>query len=175
MKFYKLILLIIIAKCVRARTITRKGIYTVGFLIDTLSTSFFTYRQFTPENTITYHNALCLSPQKFVQALFSVSLGEKLKTILMQNFGVANRERYRMLRYFLEWCCILIFVEHSFSLYLRIEALLLSYFTKFYDHLETLLLNLHNVLLTKKLNLFLKQLGSQVTQIFRCKSKQDNN
>ena len=29
----------------------------------------------TPENTITYHNVLCLSPQNFAQALFSVSLG----------------------------------------------------------------------------------------------------
>ena len=29
----------------------------------------------TPENTITYLNALCLSPQNFAQALFSVSLG----------------------------------------------------------------------------------------------------
>ena len=29
----------------------------------------------TPENTTTYHNALCLSPQNFTYALFSVSLG----------------------------------------------------------------------------------------------------
>ena len=29
----------------------------------------------TPENPITYHNALCLSPQNFAYALFSVSLG----------------------------------------------------------------------------------------------------
>jgi len=28
---------------------------------------------------------------------------EKLKTMLMQNFGVTNKERYGMLRYFLEW------------------------------------------------------------------------
>ena len=28
----------------------------------------------TPENTITYHNVLCLSPQNFAQALSSVSL-----------------------------------------------------------------------------------------------------
>ena len=47
--------------------------------------------------------------------------------------------------------------------------------SQFYDHLETLLLNLHNVLLTKGLNLFFKQFGSQLTLIFRCKSKQDNN
>ena len=73
------------------------------------------------------------------------------------------------------WCFIWIFVRHSFSLYLRIEALLLSYFSQFYDHLETLLLNLHNFLSTKKWNLFFKQLGSQLTQIFRRKSKQDSN
>ena len=60
----------------------------------------------TPENTITYHNALCLSPQNFAEALFSVSPGaisnsqEKLKTILMQNFGVTNKEHYGMLWYF---------------------------------------------------------------------------
>ena len=85
----------------------QKGIYTVGFLIDNLSTSFFIYRQFTPGNTIiTYHNALFLSPKNFVQALFSVSLAEKLKTMLMQNFGVANKERYGMLWYFLEWSII---------------------------------------------------------------------
>ena len=28
---------------------------------------------------------------------------EKLKTMLMQNFGVTNKERYGMLWYFLEW------------------------------------------------------------------------
>ena len=61
----------------------------------------------TPENTITYHNALCLSPQNFAEALFSVSPGaisnsqEKLKTILMQKFGVTNKEHYGMLWYFL--------------------------------------------------------------------------
>ena len=48
----------------------------------------------TPENTITYHNALCLSPQNFAQ--------EKLKSILMQNFGVTNKEHYGMLWHFLE-------------------------------------------------------------------------
>ena len=77
----------------------QKGIYTVGFLIDNLSTSFFTYRQFTSENTITYHNALFLSPQNFVQA-------EKLKTMPVRNFGVAKKERYGMLWYFLEWSII---------------------------------------------------------------------
>ena len=29
----------------------------------------------TPENTVTCHNALCLSPENFAEALFSVSLG----------------------------------------------------------------------------------------------------
>ena len=60
------------------------------------------------------------------------------------------------------WCFIWIFVRHEFSLYLRIEALLLSYFSQFYDHLETLLLNLHNFLSTKNWNLFFKQLGSHL-------------
>ena len=49
----------------------------------------------TPENTMTYHNALCLSPHFNSQ--------EKLKTILMQNFGVTNKEHYGMSWYFLEW------------------------------------------------------------------------
>ena len=60
----------------------------------------------TPENTITYHNALCLSPQNFAQALFSASFSwghfnsqEKLKTMLMQNFGVTNKEHYAMVCY----------------------------------------------------------------------------
>ena len=56
----------------------------------------------TTENNITYHNALCLSSQNF--ACFSWELKwpqEKLKTMLMQNFGVTNKERYGMLWYFL--------------------------------------------------------------------------
>ena len=63
----------------------------------------------TPENTITYHNALCLSPQKFcISIFFSFSWElkwpqEKLKTMLMQNFGVTNKEHYDVLCYFLEW------------------------------------------------------------------------
>ena len=44
-----------------------------------------------PENTMTYHDILCFKwPQ------------EKLKTMLMQNFGVTNKEHYGMLWYFLE-------------------------------------------------------------------------
>ena len=62
----------------------------------------------TPENTITYHNALCLSPPKFgISIVFSFSWEfkwpqEKLKTMLMQNLGVTNKEHYGMLWYFLE-------------------------------------------------------------------------
>ena len=50
----------------------------------------------TPENTITYPNTLCWSPQKFgISIVFSLSWElkwpqEKLKTMLMQNFGVTN-------------------------------------------------------------------------------------
>ena len=57
----------------------------------------------TPENIITYHNALCLSPQKFEKGIaFSFSWGhfnsqEKLKAMLKQNFGVTNKEHYVML------------------------------------------------------------------------------
>ena len=62
----------------------------------------------TPENTITYHNALCLSPQILRKHCFSFSKGhfnsqEKLKTMHMQYFGVTNKEHYGMLWYFLEW------------------------------------------------------------------------
>ena len=57
----------------------------------------------TPENTITYHNALCLSPKNFsISIAFSFSWElkwpqEELKTMLMQNFGVTNEEHYGML------------------------------------------------------------------------------
>ena len=63
----------------------------------------------TPENTITCHNTLCLSPQNFALSIvFSFSWEskrpqEKLKTMLLQNFGVTNKEYYGMLWYFLEW------------------------------------------------------------------------
>ena len=43
----------------------------------------------TPENTMTYHNALCLSPQNFEYAMSSVSP------------GATNKEHYGMLWYFL--------------------------------------------------------------------------
>ena len=57
----------------------------------------------TTENTITYHNTLCWSLQHFAEELSLVSLGsfkwpqEKLKTMLMQNFGVTNKEYYGIL------------------------------------------------------------------------------
>ena len=72
----------------------------------------------TPESTIKYHNALCLSPQNFnsggrwlgtfwavlhqilpISIVFSFSWGhfnsqEKLKTMRIQNFVVTNKEHY---------------------------------------------------------------------------------
>ena len=59
----------------------------------------------TPENTITYHNALCCHPKFCISIVFSFSWGhfnsrEKLKTMLMQNFVVTNKEHYGMLWYF---------------------------------------------------------------------------
>ena len=40
----------------------------------------------------------------FLQFLLGVKKAqEKLKTILMQNFGLTNKEHYGMLWYFLEW------------------------------------------------------------------------
>ena len=62
-----------------------------------------------PENTITYHNALC-HPEFCISIVFSFSWElkwplseEKLKTILMQNFGVTKKEHYDMLWCFLKW------------------------------------------------------------------------
>ena len=48
------------------------------------------------------HPTFCIS------IVFSFTWGhfnsqEKLKTMLMQNFGVTNKEHYRMLWYFLGW------------------------------------------------------------------------
>ena len=53
-----------------------------------------------PEITITYHNALCLSPQIFSFSWGHFNSQEKLKTMLMQNFGVTNKEHYGILWYF---------------------------------------------------------------------------
>ena len=61
----------------------------------------------TTENAITYHNALCWSLSKIcISTDFSFSWGhfnspEKLKTMLIQNFGVTNKEYYGMLWHFL--------------------------------------------------------------------------
>ena len=60
----------------------------------------------TPENTITYHNGLFYHPKILHKDCFQFLLGplnsqEKLKTMLMQNFGVTNKEHYGMLWYFL--------------------------------------------------------------------------
>ena len=62
----------------------------------------------TPENTITYHNALWLTPHILHKQCFQFLVGvkmaqEKLKTMIMQNLGVTNKEHYGMLWYFLEW------------------------------------------------------------------------
>ena len=39
---------------------------------------------------------------------------EKLKTMLMQKFGMTNKENYGMLRYFLEWSILCGFFHFSF-------------------------------------------------------------
>ena len=74
---------------------------------------------------------------------------EKLKIMLMQNFGVTNKERYGMLWHFLEWSInelVSLMVFHLnfcptlvFSLLADWSTLLLSYFSQFYYHVETLL------------------------------------
>ena len=62
----------------------------------------------TPENTITYHNALCFTPKFCISIVFNFSWEltrpqERLKTMLLQNFGVTNKEHYGVLWFFLEW------------------------------------------------------------------------
>ena len=63
----------------------------------------------TPENTTTAHNipycSLFFTPKFGISIVFSFSWGyfnsqEKLKTKLMQNFGLTNKEHYGMLWYF---------------------------------------------------------------------------
>ena len=83
-------------------------------LLINLALSFFHFSRTTvlttSENTITYHNTLCWSLQNFailhkhcLQFLLGVKMArEKLKTMLMQNFGVTNKEYYGMLWYLLE-------------------------------------------------------------------------
>ena len=85
---------------------------------------------------------------------------EKLKIMLMQNFGVTNKERYGMLWHFLEWSInelVSLMVFHLnfcptlvFSLLADWSTLLLSYFSQ----CRNTALNSHNVLWRKKLNLF---------------------
>ena len=53
-------------------------------------------------------------PKLCIRIVFSFSWGhfnsqEKQKTMLMQNFGVTNKEHYSMLWYFQEWSIVLIF------------------------------------------------------------------
>ena len=66
----------------------------------------------TPDHSRKYHNIPCYSllvTSRFcISIVFSFSRGqfnsqEKLKTMRMQNFWVANKEYYGMLLYFLEW------------------------------------------------------------------------
>ena len=105
----------------RNSTIQRFGIHFYGknlnVMLHLVTNVFFSCRSFSlvidhSRNTITYHNALSLSPPKFcISIVFGVSWGhfnsqEKLKTMLMQNFGVTNKEHYGMLWYFLEWSII---------------------------------------------------------------------
>ena len=51
------------------------------------------------------------TPKVRISIVFSFSWGhfnsqEKLKTMLMENFGVTNKEHYGMLWYFLEWSIV---------------------------------------------------------------------
>ena len=44
-----------------------------------------------------------MAPRKTENNAYAIFWGEKLKTMLMQYFGVTNKEHYGMLWYFLEW------------------------------------------------------------------------
>ena len=120
---------------------------------------------------------MLVTPKFCISIVFSFSCElkkaqEKLKTIIVQNL--------RALWYVMVFSGVVSYQWARFCNGVPFEIFVGSkhfygHGSKFYDHLETLLLNLHNVLLTKKLNLFFKQFGSQPTLIFRCKSKQDNN
>ena len=70
----------------------------------------------TPENTITYHNVLFCHPKFCINIVFNFPWElkcpqEKLKTMPMQIFGVANKEHYGMLCYFLEWSILFLFLN----------------------------------------------------------------
>ena len=91
-----------------------------------------TLQSTTSVNTMTYRNALCLSPPKF-EFVFSFSWGhfnsqKELKTMLMQNFGVPNKDYYGMLWYFLEWSisstCALIINLHANEIHRASETVI---------------------------------------------------
>ena len=85
-------------------------------------------------NTITYHNVLCLSPQNLHKHCFQFPWGhfnsqEKLKTMLMQNFWVTNKEYYSILWYFLEWS-----IPYRLFPYKPRPRLMPHYFTKILEY-----------------------------------------
>ena len=49
---------------------------------------------------------LCTIPTPIIQTPPHFNSQEKLKTMLMQYFGVTNKEHYGMLWYFLEWSIV---------------------------------------------------------------------
>ena len=59
----------------------------------------------TPENTVTYHNTLCLSPQNFVLALFQFLLGVKIAPRETEDDGYAKLwgDKQRALWYVMEF------------------------------------------------------------------------
>ena len=66
----------------------------------------------TPENTITYHNALCLSPKILHKRCPEFLLGIKMAPRETENnayskFFVTKKEHYGMLWYFLEWSTVI--------------------------------------------------------------------
>ena len=63
------------------------------------------------------------TPKFSISIVLSFSWGhfnspEKLKTMLMQNFGVTNKEYYGMLWYFLEWSIVHSKTQINFPLFL---------------------------------------------------------
>ena len=87
--------------------IAKPWINTLNLLLSPLPS--LSFKQLaTPENTITFHNTLCLATQNFAKALFSVSLGAILtpkrnwRQCLRKILGWLT-EHYGMSWYFLEW------------------------------------------------------------------------
>ena len=67
-----------------------------------------------------------------ISNVFSFSRGhfnsqEKPKTVLMQNFGMKNKEYYGMLWYFLEWSIALIFGVKGTIYYVAIAKVIFSH------------------------------------------------